>query len=103
MNLPKIEVRTLNNGYQLRFDGMKGIGYMYYSPEKLLEGFMLHIGLKMTEQLNVENMQDFIETAINWRDNEKCVKEIASLTSQLKAANSSLEAMKRRVKREDDV
>ena len=58
-----IRVETLPNGYCLKFDGMKNpTGYMYFTPEALLEGFMLHIGLGITEQLNTETMQDFLVT-----------------------------------------
>lgn len=79
-----INVETLPNGYSLKFDGMsQNGGYLYFTPEKLLEGFMLHIGLNMTDQLNTETMQDFIVTAMNWRDNKKCVKEIGRLTLDL--------------------
>ena len=80
-----IKVETLPNGYSLKFDGMtqKG-GYMYFTPEKLLEGFMLHIGLEMTDMLDTDTMQDFIVTAMNWRDNKKCVKEIEKLTLELR-------------------
>ena len=45
---------------------------------------MLHIGLEVTQQLNPELMQDFIIAAINWKENEKCVKEIERLTTALK-------------------
>ena len=80
-----IDVETLPNGYSLKFDGMtqKG-GYMYFTPEKLLEGFMLHIGLNMTDQLNTETMQDFIVAACNWKDNKDCVKEIERLKNALR-------------------
>lgn len=79
-----INVETLPNGYSLKFDGMsQNGGYLYFTPEKLLEGFMLHIGLEITDQLNTETMQDFIVTAMNWRDNKKCVKEIGRLTLDL--------------------
>lgn len=86
--LPMISVQTLPNGYSLAFDGMsaKG-GFMYFSPEKLLEGFMVHIGLEMTDQLNTETIQDFLVTAINWRDNKACVKEIERLTAALKTVS----------------
>ena len=56
---------------------------MYFTPEQLLEGFMLHIGLEMTEQLDIDTMQDFIVAACNWKDNAKCVKEIERLNTQL--------------------
>lgn len=80
-----IKVETLPNGYSLEFDGMsKKGGYMYFTPEKLLKGFMLHIGLEMTDQLNTETMDDFIVAAINWKDNKECVKEIERLTRELR-------------------
>lgn len=80
-----IKVETLPNGYSLEFDGMsKKGGYMYFTPEKLLKGFMLHIGLEMADQLNTETMDDFIVAAINWKDNKECVKEIERLTTALK-------------------
>ena len=80
-----IDVETLPNGYSLKFDGMtKKGGYMYFTPEKLLEGFMLHIGLNMTDQLNTETMQDFIVAACNWKDNKDCVKEIERLKNALR-------------------
>ena len=80
-----IQVETLPNGYGLKFDGMTAKnGYMYFTAEKLLEGFMAHIGLGMTDQLNTETIQDFLVTAINWRDNKACVKEIERLTNALR-------------------
>lgn len=80
-----IDVETLPNGYSLKFDGMtqKG-GYMYFTPEQLLEGFMAHIGLEMTDQLNMETIQDFLVTACNWKDNKDCVKEIERLKNALR-------------------
>ena len=80
-----IDVETLPNGYSLKFDGMKQQGgYMYFTPEQLLEGFMAHIGLEMTDQLNMETIQDFLVTAMNWKDNKDCVKEIERLKNALR-------------------
>ena len=96
--LKEITVTTLPNGYSLTFDGMKQPnGYMYFTPDKLLEGFMLHIGLNMTDQLNTETMQDFIVAAMKWNDNEKNVKEIGRLTAQAKTAGNMRVAMAKRL------
>lgn len=79
-----IEVRTVKNGYALKFDGMKQPqGFLYFTPEKLLEGFMLHIGMEMLDTLDTETMQDFIVAACQWNENSKCVKEIERLTHAL--------------------
>ena len=83
-NLKKITVLTVPNGYTLTYDGMKPAGgHMYFTPEQLLEGFMLHIGLEMTEQLDIDTMQDFIVAACNWKDNAKCIQEIEKLNTQV--------------------
>ena len=83
-HLKKITVLTLPNGYSLTYEGMKPTnGHMYFTPEQLLEGFMLHIGLEMTEQLDIDTMQDFIVAACNWKDNAKCIQEIERLNTQL--------------------
>ena len=93
-----IKVETLPNGYSLEFDGMsKKGGYMYFSPEKLLKGFMLHIGLEMTDQLNTETMDDFIVAAINWKDNKECVKEIERLTRELRLMTGKRASLARRL------
>ncbi len=95
--LKRIEVHTLPNGYSLDFDGARANGFMYFSEDKLLEGFMLHIGLKMTEQLDMDTMQDFITTAMNWRDNEKCIREIDSLKRQLTTMTNKRNSLARQL------
>ena len=98
--LPNIEVRRLTNkkAYSLTFDGMKqSQGYLYYTPDKLLEGFMAHIGLGMTDQLNMENIQEFLVAAMNWNSEEKNVKEIARLNASVRQANGGRVAMAKRL------
>ena len=81
----KIEVRPLPNGHSLRFEGMypKG-GFMYFSNVELLKGFMVHIGLEVTGQLSMEEIDGFIEAAIRWRDNKECVEEIERQKEELR-------------------
>lgn len=87
-HLPNITVETLPNGYALKFDGAKQPdGYFYFSPEKLLEGFMLHVGLHMTEELDIETMQDFIIATTNFNENSKCLDEIEKLKSKIRQLN----------------
>lgn len=96
--MPLITVEKVPNGYVLKFDGMKKReGFLYFSPEKLLEGFMCHIGLKMTDELDTDMMQDFIVGAINYSTNEKCIKEIERLNAEIKAVTRSRNGMGRRL------
>ena len=101
--LPVITVETIphgqeSNGYVLKFDGAKQPGgYLYFSLDELLKGFMCHIGLKMTDQLNKETMNDFITAACNWKDTESCQKEIKSLQLKLRLTIQSRNSMARRL------
>lgn len=97
--LPMIEVKTVQNGYVLTFDGARH-EFMYFSPDKLLEGFMMHIGLKMTEQLNMENVTDFLATAMNWSDAEKRIKEIDLLKTALSSMTSKRNGLARQMRDE---
>lgn len=73
--LPKIEVRTTPNGYQLSIEGHKQ-EYIYFSPEKLMEGVMVHIGLHMTEQLSPDTIKSFIDSALEWNNLKASHKEL---------------------------
>ena len=84
--LPKIEVRTLPNGYSMAIEGHKQ-EYQYFSPEKLMEGVMVHIGLHMTEQLSPDMIKSFIDSALEWnnlkashKELQKAKREIESIT-----------------------
>jgi len=100
-NWPKISVATYPNGYSLKFDGMKKKdGFFYLTKEKLLEGFMLHIGLEMTDQLDTETMTDFIAAACNWNDNKKCLDEIDRLNLEVKTLRGRCNSLATRLMNE---
>ena len=73
--LPKIEVRTVANCYTLAIEGHKQ-EYMYFSPEKLMEGVMVHIGLHMTEQLSPDMIKSFIDSALEFHNIKASHKEL---------------------------
>ena len=73
--MPRISVKTLPNGYSLSIEGHKH-EYMYFSPEKLLEGIMVHVGLKMTEQLDTDTIKNFIESALEFHNTKEIHKEM---------------------------
>lgn len=96
--LPFIQVVQHQNGYGLAFDGMKQPqGYMYFTVDDLLKGFMVHIGLEITEQLDMETIDDFLEAVINYKSNEKCIKEIEWMKQELANAKVSRNAIAKRL------
>ena len=96
--LPFIQVVQHPNGYGLAFDGMKQPqGYMYFTVDDLLKGFMVHIGLEITEQLDMETIDDFLEAVIKYKSNEKCINEIERLKQELVSVKGSRNAMARKL------
>ena len=93
-HLPNISVRTLANGYSLEFEGMaQQGGYMYFTTDKLLEGFMLHIGMKMNDQLNPQTMKDFIKAATSCKDTKAMMKEIEKVRDEIAKMNAKYHAL----------
>ncbi len=87
--LPRISVCTLPNGYSLTIEGHKH-EYMYFSPEKLLEGVMVHVGLKMTEELSTDTIKNFIDSAIEFhnlshKEIQKAQREVDKVNRKYRA------------------
>ena len=90
--LPHISVQTLPNGYSLSIEGHKH-EYMYFSPEKLLEGVMVHVGLKMTEELSTDNIKSFIDSALEWNNQKASRKEIQKAEREMDKVNRKYRAI----------
>lgn len=96
--LPNVSVTTLPNGYALTFDGMRQPkGYMYFTLEDLLKGFMIHIGCGKTDQLDMSNIDDFLDAVLAFKDKENCIDEIQRLKSQVDIAERRRNYMAKRL------
>lgn len=96
--LPNISVITLPNGYALTFDGMRQPkGYLYFTPEDLLKGFMIHIGCGKTDQLDMSNIDDFLDAVLAFKDKDDCIDEIQRLKSQVDIAERRRNYMAKRL------
>ena len=94
--LPRISMSTLPNGYSLSIEGHKH-EYMYFSPEKLLEGMMVHVGLKMTEQLDTDTIKSFIDSALEWNNQKANRKEFQKWERELDKVNRKCRALANRL------
>ena len=94
--LPKIEVRTVANGYTLAIDGHKQ-EYLYFTPEKLMEGVMVHVGLKMTEQLSPDTIKSFIDSALEWNNLKASHKELQKAKRETERVNKLYRSLARRM------
>ena len=97
--LPRIEVHTLPNGYSLSIEGHRQ-EYMYLNVEKLLEGFMVHVGLKMTEQLSTDTIKNFIDSALEWNNQKASRKEIQKAEREMDKVNRKYRALANRLIKE---
>ena len=96
--LPNVSVTTLPNGYALTFDGMRQPkGYMYFTLEDLLKGFMIHIGCGKTDQLDMSNIDDFLDAVLAFKGKEDCLEEIQRLKSQVDMAERRRNYMAKRL------
>ena len=95
--IKKITVQTLPNGYALNFDGDRQKGYMYFNVDDLLKGFMIHIGLNMTEQLSMENIDDFLVAVMNWNETGKCIKEMRRMEEEFNTARHNRNSIARQM------
>lgn len=97
--LPRISVSTLPNGYSLVIEGHRH-EYMYFSPEKLLEGIMVHVGLKMTEQLDTDTIKSFIDSALEWNNQKASRKELQKAEREVDKVNRKCRALANRLIKE---
>jgi hypothetical protein len=97
--LPRIEVHTLPNGYSLSIEGHKH-EYMYFTPEKLLEGVMVHVGLKMTEELSTDTIKSFIDSALEWNNQKASRKELQKAEREMDKVNRKYRALANRLIKE---
>jgi membrane-associated HD superfamily phosphohydrolase len=66
---------------------------MYFSPEKLLEGIMVHVGLKMTEELSTDTIKSFIDSAIEFHNQKASHKELQKAQREVDKVNRKYRAL----------
>ena len=57
-----IQVKTLPNGYSL---DLEKENFMYYSPQALLEGMFVHVGMNREGAMTKEEIKSLIESVKN--------------------------------------
>ena len=71
-----ILLRTMTNGYML---DVNNEGYMYYSAQSLLEGFMVHVGLERLEAMTKEEIKEMLESLKDGSAVKKLQAEVTEL------------------------
>lgn len=87
-----VKVVTAPNGYVLDIGSH---GFFYFTLDKLLEGFIYHIGFNELGEVSVDKIGDILEAAVKWKDNAKLVKQIVALEQENQALKQVISSMDR--------
>jgi DNA-binding transcriptional MerR regulator len=89
-----ITTRTLVNGYELIVDNE---GYMFFNVQSLLEGFMVHVGMKRLEEMTQEEIKDFLKATKDGSLNKKLQAEVNALKEERKELKLQQREMKKEI------
>ena len=93
--LLNIKIQTLPNGYALTVGNNE---YMYFTLEKLLDGFMYHVGLGELGFVNMEDIKTFLDAAVVYRaDDGQIAKKMTKLTNENERLQSMFENQKKTI------
>ena len=90
-----ILLRTMTNGYML---DVNNEGYMYYSAQSLLEGFMVHVGLERLEAMTKEEIKEMLESLKDGSAVKKLQAEVTELKALVDDQKKQIRELKRKIK-----
>ena len=90
-----ILLRTMTNGYML---DVNNEGYMYYSAQSLLEGFLVHVGLERLEAMTKEEIKEMLESLKDGSAVKKLQAEVTELKSLADDQRKQIRELKRKIK-----
>ena len=90
-----ILLRTMTNGYML---DVNNEGYMYYSAQSLLEGFMVHVGLERLEAMTKEDIKEMLDSLKDGSAVKKLQAEVTELKALVDDQRKQIRELKRRIK-----
>jgi DNA-binding transcriptional MerR regulator len=90
-----ILLRTMTNGYML---DVNNEGYMYYSAQSLLEGFMVHVGLERLEAMTKEEIKEMLESLKDGSAVKKLQAEVTELMALVDNQKKQIRELKIKIK-----
>ena len=91
-----ILLRTMTNGYMLEVNDE---GYMYYSAQTLLEGFLVHVGLERLEAMTREEIKEMLESLKDGSAEKKLQAEITELKALADDQKKQIRELKIKIKK----
>ena len=94
-----ILLRTMTNGYML---DVNNEGYMYYSAQSLLEGFLVHVGLERLEAMTKEEIKEMLESLKDGSAEKKLQAEVTELKALVDDQRKQIRELKIKIKKLKD-
>ena len=94
-----ILLRTMTNGYML---DVNNEGYMYYSAQSLLEGFMVHVGLERLEAMTKEEIKEMLDLLKDGSAEKKLQAEVTELKDLVDEQKRRIRELKIKIKKLKD-
>ena len=91
-----ILLRTMTNGYMLEVNDE---GYMYYSAQTLLEGFLVHVGLERLEAMTKEEIKEMLESLKDGSAVKKLQAEVTELKALVDDQRKQIRELKIKIKK----
>ena len=90
-----ILLRTMTNGYML---DVNNEGYMYYTAQSLLEGFLVHVGLERLEAMTREEIKEMLDVLKDGSAVKKLQAEVTELMALADNQKKQIRELKRKIK-----
>ena len=88
-----IQVKTLPNGYSL---DLEKENFMYYSPQALLEGLFVHVGMNREGAMTKEEIKSLIESVKNG-------DVVTKLQAEVNVLNDTIAELRKQVREQKKV
>ena len=90
-----ILLRTMVNGYMLEVNNE---GYMYFNAQSLLEGFCIHVGMELLEEMTKEEIKVMLGSLKDGSAVKKLQAEVTELKALIAEQKKEIREQKREIK-----
>ena len=96
---PKIDVRTLKNGYAMTVDGKE---YLFFTFDKLAAGFFYHVLMGQRDYANADFIEALMHVAGSFKDNEELMTAAANAIAESKGTVKQLSSANKKLSKQAD-
>ena len=82
-----ISLKTKRNGYLLEVGDE---GYMYFDAQKMIEGFLVHVGLGRLEAMSSQEVKNLLKATLEGSAERKLQQEVTALKEVVKDLKKNL-------------